>query len=72
MKTIFLTSNLCCYKKEKIGDEEIKRVTKCDNSNHFIDRLKIESPKIKKFVFVASDPDSYRKIDEYSGSRTGE
>lgn len=66
MKTIFLTSSIGGYVKTVKGNEVVKEIIKCDNSNHFIDRLKIASPKIKKFVFVASNPDGAAKSDEYA------
>lgn len=66
MKTIFLTSNIGGYKKTAKGNQVVKEVIKCDNSNGFIDRLKAVLPKIKTFVFVASDPDCPSKTDEYA------
>lgn len=68
MKTIFLTSSLGGYTKTIKGNEVIEQITKCDNSNHFIDRLKIASPKIKTFVFVASNPDGAQKTDKYANN----
>lgn len=62
MKTLFLTSSLDCYYKTPTG----KQVTKCNNSNHFIDRLKASVNEINKFVFIASNPDGKSKTDEYS------
>ncbi len=66
MKVIFLASSLGGYTKTVIGNEVVKKIIKCDNSNHFIDRLKVASPKIKTFVFVASNPDGTKKTDEYA------
>lgn len=66
MKTIFLTSSLGGYTKTIEGNEVVKKIIKCDNSNHFIDRLKTVVPKIKSFVFVASNPDGANKTDEYA------
>ncbi len=66
MKTIFLTSSLGGYTKTIKGNEVVKEIIKCDNSNHFIDRLKATSPKIKTFVFIASNPDGAKKTDEYA------
>lgn len=61
MKTIFLTSHTGFYTKVVNDGEEVKIATPSDNSNHFIDRLKEAVPTIKKFAFVASDPDGYEK-----------
>ena len=66
MKTIFLTSSLGGYTKTVKGNEVVKEIIKCDNSNHFIDRLKATTSKIKTFVFVASNPDGAKKTDEYA------
>lgn len=66
MKAIFLTSSLGGYKKTIKGNEVVREIIKCDNSNGFIDRLKYYSPKLKTFVFVASNPDGAEKSDEYS------
>lgn len=66
MKTIFLTSSLGGYTKIIEGNEVVKQVIKCDNSNHFIDRLKTVVPKVKSFVFVASNPDGATKSDDYA------
>ncbi len=66
MKTIFLTSSLGGYTKTVKGNEVVKEIIKCDNSNHFIDRLKLAVPKIKTFVFVASNPDGNAITDEYA------
>ena len=66
MKTIFLTSSLGGYRKVVKDGITTKEIIKCDNSNHFIDRLKAVSPKIDKMVFVASNPDGTIKTDEYS------
>lgn len=62
MKALFLTSNL--NNIVKIGDEKV--AVKCDNSNHFMDKLKEEAQKVDSFVFVASDPDNYEKTSTYS------
>ena len=61
-KTLFLTSSLDCYYKTENG----KVATKCNNSNHFVDRLKSNKQKMPNFVFIASNPDGATKIDEYS------
>lgn len=66
MKTIFLTSSLGGYTKTIKGNEVVKQIIKCDNSNHFIDRLKTVVPKIKSFVFIASNPNGANKTDEYA------
>ena len=66
MKAIFLTSSLGGYKKVKKGNEVVKEIVKCDNSNSFIDRLKLISPKINTFVFIASNPNGFNKTDEYA------
>ena len=67
-KTVFLTSSLGGYTKKVKGNEVVKEIIKCDNSNHFIDRLKMAVPKIKTFVFVASNPDGFEKTDEYANT----
>lgn len=67
MKVLFLTSSLGCYDKITIGDETIKQVKKCDNTNHFIDRLKSYSKKLNNVVFLASNPDDREKSIGYSG-----
>lgn len=66
MKVLFLTSSFGCYDKTIIGNEKIKKVKKCDNTNHFIDRLKSYSKKLNNVVFVASNPDDRDKSLEYS------
>ena len=66
MKAIFLTSSLGGYSKTLKGNKVITEIKKCDNSNHFIDKLKELFPKIKTLVFVASNPDGYAKTDEYA------
>ena len=66
MKTIFLTSSLGGYTKTIKGNEVVKEIIKCDNSNHFIDRLKAVAPQIKTFVFIASNPDGAQRTDEYA------
>lgn len=66
MKTIFLTSNLGGYRKTIKDNKIVKEIIKCNNSNNFIDRLKAISPKIKSFVFIASNPDDTKKTEEYS------
>ncbi len=68
MKAIFLTSSLGGYKKVKKGNEVVKEIVKCDNSNSFIDRLKLVSPKINTFVFIASNPNGFDKTDEYANT----
>lgn len=66
MKAIFLTSNLGSYKKIIKNGQPFEEVVKCNNSNHFIDRLKAISPKYNKLVFIASNPDGNIKTDKYS------
>lgn len=66
MKTIFLTSSLGGYRKVIKDGLTFKEIIKCDNSNHFIDRLKEVLPRISKMAFVASNPDGANKTDEYS------
>lgn len=68
MKTIFLTSSLGGYTKTVKGNEVVKEIIKCDNSNHFIDRLKLAVPKIKTFVFIASNPDGFEKTTDYANT----
>ena len=68
MKALFLTSSLGGYTKTIKGNEVVKEIIKCDNSNHFIDRLKLISPKINTFVFVASNPDGTLKTDDYANT----
>ena len=60
--TLFLTSSLDCYRKTENG----KEATRCNNINHFVDRLKAHTNKIRNFVFIASNPDGASKTDEYS------
>lgn len=71
MKAIFLTSSLGGYIKTLQGNKYVNEIIKCDNSNHFIDRLKLVVPKIDTFVFIASDPDCAQKTDEYSNIIVG-
>lgn len=71
MKAIFLTSSLGGYIKTLQGDKYVNEIIKCDNSNHFIDRLKLFVPKVDTFVFIASDPDCAQKTDEYSNIIAG-
>ena len=47
MKAIFLTSSVGGYVKTEQGKVSVK----CNNTNHFIDRLKAYSPQIKTLVF---------------------
>lgn len=68
MKRIFLTSSLGGYTRTINGNEVVEKIVKCDNSNHFIDRLKLVVPKINTFVFVASNPDGAEKTDKYSSN----
>ncbi|MBQ7798443.1 MAG: Type 1 glutamine amidotransferase-like domain-containing protein [Clostridia bacterium] len=60
--TLFLTSSLDCYRKTENG----KEATKCNNLNHFVDRLKSYKQKIRNFVFIPGYPDGASKTDEYS------
>jgi len=62
MKALFLTSNIGGYVKTNEG----KKIVNCDNTNYFIDRLKVYAKRIPNFVFIASDPDNYEKTDEYA------
>ncbi len=66
MKMLFLTSSLGGYQKILKNGIMVKEIIKCDNSSHFIDKLKEVLPKINKMVFVASNPDGASKTDEYS------
>jgi len=66
MKALFLTSSLGGYTKTIEGNEVVENLTKCDNSNHFIDRLKKYVININSFVFIASNPDGTNKTDKYS------
>lgn len=66
MKALFLTSSLGGYVKTIKNNEVIKEITKCNNSNQFVDRLKAAAPQIKTFAFVASNPDGAAKTDEYA------
>lgn len=62
MKTIFLTSFIGCFKK---NEKKERVLTKCDNSNGFIDRLKAYKTKLTNFVLVSSNPDGFEKTDEH-------
>lgn len=62
MKTVFLTSSFNNY--TKINGEKV--ATKIDNTNHFMDRLRLSVPKIDNIVFVSSNPDGYEKTDDYA------
>lgn len=62
MKTIFLTSAIGGYTKTANG----KEVTKINNANHFIDRLKFVKEKWNNFVMICSDPNGFDKTDEYT------
>lgn len=66
MKVLFLTSSLGGYTTTIKGNEVVTEIIKCDNSNHFIDRLKHYSEKLTTFVCVASNPDGYNKTDKYA------
>jgi len=66
MKALFLTSSLGGYTKTIEGNEVVEHLTQCNNSNHFIDRLKRYVTKINTFVFIASNPDGTDKTDKYS------
>ena len=68
MKAVFLTSNLGGYNRIVNGNEVEEQITKCDNSNYFVDRLKNAVPKIKNFVFIASDPECSSKTDKYANN----
>ena len=63
MKMLFLTSSLGGYQKILKNGIMVKEIIKCDNSSHFIDKLKEVLPKINKMVFVASNPDGASKTD---------
>ena len=71
MKKIFLTSSIGGYIKTVEGNKVVRKIVQCDNSNHFIDRLKAVIPKIKNFVFIASDPDNADITDEYANLTVG-
>lgn len=64
MKSIFLTSWLG-YNRRTFFFKRLK-VCKCNNSNHFIDRLRLAIPQINKLVYIASNPSNYEKVDKYS------
>ncbi len=68
MKAIFLTSSLGGYTRTIKGNEVVEKITRCDNSNHFVDRLKCILPKINNFVFIASNPDGVEKTDAYANN----
>lgn len=70
MKALFLTSSLGGYVKTIKNNEEVKIIKNCDNSNHFIDRLKAVAPQIKTLVFVASNPNATTKTDAYAQNTT--
>lgn len=57
MKVLFLTSSLGGYIKIAQDEKIVKEIVKCNNSNHFIDRLKTYSQKLTSFVCISSDPD---------------
>ena len=62
MKTIFLTSSL----ENNIKTENGRVAKKCDNSNFFMDELRMCKPKIKNFVFFTSSPSKYEINDSYA------
>lgn len=68
MKALFLTSSLGGYTRTIKGEEVVEKIVKCDNSNGFIDRLKIVKPVAKTFIFIASDPDGYVNTDKYANN----
>jgi len=68
MKALFLTSSLGGYTRTVKGNEVVTEIIKCDNSNGFIDRLKNFAPKIKNFVFIASNPDGSVITDGYANN----
>lgn len=61
MKAVFLTSSFNNY--TKIGKQKV--ATKIDNTNHFVDRLKLFLPIINSVAFVSSNPDDFEKTDNY-------
>lgn len=68
MKKIFLTSNVGGYRRVIKDNQEVSEIIKCDNTNHFIDRLKLVAPKINTLVFIASNPDGVEKTELYANT----
>ncbi len=63
MKKLFLTSWIGGYDRS----DESKKPIKLNNSNHFVDRLRLACPNdIKVITFIASTPSDYAKCDEHS------
>lgn len=62
MKKLFLTSWIGGYER---GDEN-RTPTKLNNTNHFVDRLRLACKDIKVVTYIASDPSNFAKSDEHS------
>ena len=62
MKKLFLTSWIGGYDRS----DENKTPIKLNNTNHFVDRLRLACPNIRVVTYVASDPNDYAKCDEHS------
>ena len=66
MKALFLTSGLGGMSKTPEGI----KIIGSDNTNHFVDRLKLVAPTINKFVFIVSNPDNYFRYVVYASNVT--
>ena len=62
MKKLFLTSWIGGYDRS----DELKTPIKLNNTNHFVDRLRLACPEIRVVTYVASTPSDYEKCDEHS------
>ena len=62
MKKLFLTSWIGGYDRS----DEAKRPIKLNNTNGFVDRLRLACPNISVVTYIASNPSDFEKCDEHS------
>ena len=62
MKKLFLTSWIGGYDRA----DETKTPIKLNNTNHFVDRLRLACPKINSITYIASNPADFEKCDDHS------
>ena len=62
MKKLFLTSWIGGYDRS----DEDKTPIKLNNTNRFVDRLRLACPNIRVITYIASDPNDFEKCDEHS------
>lgn len=65
MKAVILTSSMGGY----VLENEIKVASAIEDANGFVSKLKALTPKIRSFVFLASNPKAYEITDSYASLR---